>query len=159
MASDPFTLVYDAMIAEFKKVSKNVVSWNSNRLPEPDVIVEGCLPEIQLRPKDTLVQLGSKSCGTDVQKNYDVLINSGDQRIGEELYPTEWNVLKVLHNLKYGPEMQALQFNGRSFVDTVEVTAVTGGLSNQTENRGIVGWVALWTIEVRMQFSGEDLTL
>lgn len=160
MDVDPFTKVYDKICKEFEAVgAKVLVSWNSSTDPEPSEAVK--IPELQLRPTQIAAQLGSKSSMTDVMRTFQVLINSGDQRLGvaeRGLFPMEWRLLGALFRCKY-ETLDELEHNGQNYVQRVEVATASSGLSDSTLNRGIKGWTALWDIVVHMQFSDQDFAL
>lgn len=149
MASDPFTQVYDAMVAEFKAENLKIIDWNSSRDPEPISPTDAELPELQLRPAGMTGEIGNSSCGSIINRSYQLLINSGDQRAAV-LFGVEWRILKVLQRLKYGSLDNIVENN-------VSIDSSQAGLSNSEENRGIKGWTALWNISVQMMFSGADL--
>jgi len=150
MSVDPFTQVYNAIESVFVADGYKLVSWNSGRNPEPEIPTDEELPEFQIRPTDLSGRIGSSSCGSEVFRGYQVLINSGDRRLSI-MFGLEWRLLKTLYKLKYGA------LDSLDFVDSVDIRSAASGLSNAIENRGIEGWTALWTIEVSMLFSGEDL--
>ena len=158
MASEPFSVLYDAMIAVLKADHRiHVVDWNSTRDPLNEVVAESDLPEIQIRPSGLNAQLGSKSCGSEVQRRFEILVNTGDKRLGALLFPTEWVLLGALHRMKYGA-LDDLKFNNRRFVEDVMVNSSTSGIALPESNRGIDGWASLWDVVVYMSFSGEDLS-
>lgn len=149
---NPFTKLYDTIVKTFKDGGLKVLDWNSSRDPETELPTENELPEYQLRPVGMTGRIGSSSCGTQITRTYQVLINSGDKRVGV-LFAEEWRLLKVLNNLKYGTALDSIPQ-----VFDVNISSYQVGLSNSLENRGIEGWTAIWAISVDMQFSGEELT-
>ena len=151
---DPFTILYTAMEAELRAACPTIVSWNSSTDPEPAPVTR--VPELQLRPTFTMVMLGASSNQTDVQRTFQILINSGDQRLGQGIFPIEWRLLGCLYRMKY-EILDNLTYQGHTFVHTVEITAANVGLSNADQNRGIKGWTALWDVVVHMSFSPADL--
>lgn len=154
---DPFTKVYDAIESLFKgQPTFSYVSWNSSADPEPEVAVK--VPEIQVRPSGMQAQLGIDSASTDVQLNFQVLLNSGDQRIGQFAFPLNFWLVGIAYRLKY-VTLESLTYNNRNYVLTTEVSNTTMGLSNATENRGIRGWTSIMDITVSMSFSKQDFGL
>lgn len=153
--TNPFTKLYDAVVKECKACNFIVVDWNSSTDPEPEIPTEHQLPEFQVMLAGLSGVLGNRSCGTDITRTFQILINSGDQRVGV-LLEREWRLLGLLHRLKFGT-LDQLTYKGRTFVDTVIVNAATQGLSNADQNRGIKGWTALWSVSVNMLFPSADL--
>lgn len=149
---DPFTRVYNKIVGVLKDHKLKVVSWNSTADPLPDKLTEGDLPEVQVRPTALASVIGDTSSTSVVQQSYDVSIASGDNRLGERLFPAQWQLFKALHAIKYGMEDLA-------FVLDLSVVSATTGLVDPLSptNRGINGWASMWTITIHMSFDRNQL--
>lgn len=155
MVKTPFDIVYDKIIEVFKSRYKNVVSWNSTRAPKQDVLTEQDLPEVQLVPDYAPCDLGASSCETVVNFTFQVMVQTGDQRLGNASFPAMWSLLGAYWELRYGTALNNLQYNGRRFVEDVTTQAAT--LELGAAQRGILGWAMLWPIVVRMSFTEDDV--
>jgi hypothetical protein len=155
--SDPFTVLYDKIIKEFKKDYDNVVSYNTIRQPKPDVLTESMSPELVIVPDSAKVVLGNASCETTVEQTLQVAVCTGDQRLGQVAFPTMWKLLKTYQRLRYDQVhgLDPLQYNERSFVEDSWTGNATYELG--AAERGMFGWSCLWPIIVRMSFSPGDL--
>jgi hypothetical protein len=152
---DPFTKLHMAIEKSLLDAKMKIVSWNSSRDPQPDQPTDDELPEFQARPAGFSGILGGNSAETDITASYQLLLNTGDQRLGYALFPQLWKLLGVLHGLKYGT-LDTLEFNNRQFVRDVTIDAATMGLSNPEVNRGIEGWTALWNVNIICTFAEAD---
>jgi hypothetical protein len=158
---DPFTQVHraiakailaDARVAEQVKAN-NVVTWDNTRGPIKERLTTADLPELQLRAGTLAVNLGSKSCGTELTRAYSLVLNTGEQQLSVNLYPLEWALIGVAYRLKFEYLLSGLLYKKRSFVTDCNIVSAEAGLSSADDNRGITGWTALWTLEVQMNFS------
>jgi len=161
MVSDPFTKLYTRIEKEFKDSKVNGkkytwVSWNSSRDPEPERPTESEVPELQLRPSGGGGLIGADSAHTDFQMNFDLLINTGDRRLGYLMFPVLWDVLHILHQLKY-VVLDDLEWNGESYFQSLEIVSTSMGLSNAELNRGFEGWTAMFQMQAFLQFSRTEL--
>ena len=154
---DPFTILYDAIVAHLKTKGVNVVDWNSSRGPQPDVPATSDMPEFQVRPTGMSLVLGARSCATEVTRDFAVVLNTNDFRVGRYLFPGEWTLTKAVHDLQYGA-LDALSYLDRRFVESCIITGSVSGVIDPATGRNIVGWSSLWTIRVRMSFSPSDMT-
>lgn len=157
---NPFSLVYDAVCAVIEARGVRVASWNKTREPPiKDVLAEGDFPEIQLRVSTASVDVGGSSRDIIVARVHEIVVNTGDMRLGHLLFPTEWKLLGAAYDLKYGDKLNGIEFKGRSLVTDVNVNGTVVGLSDPTaqNNRGIAGWTALWSVNVIMHLDKDDL--
>ena len=149
---DPFTQVLEYTEKAFVDHGFKVASWNENKAgPLHDVDVESSMPELQFVPTGTLIRLGDTSNSTSVEKTFQIVLNTGDLRLGRVLLPNEWKLLKLMHKLKYDEAFE--------FVHSYEVASASSGRSDPSKNRNIQGWVALWDVTVLMSFAKADLQL
>lgn len=152
---DPFTQVYDKIVAELQADYKNVVSYNTIRGPKKETLTESDLPEVMLLPDTAMIMLGGASCETTVNMTYQVMTKTGDQRVGYKMFPVMWTLLKTYHRLKYGGILEALTFQEHSFITDVSTGTATlelGGIE-----RNAYGWGCLWPITVHMSIPELDL--
>lgn len=157
MKKDPFTQLYDKVIAEFRKDYTNVVSYNTTRQPKKDVPTESDLPELVIVPDTAIVQLGNDSCETTVEQTFQVAVCTGNQVLGQIAFPTSWKLLKTYNRLRYDEVngLDSLVYNGRKYIEDCWTGSATYELG--AAERGMFGWSCLWPIMVRMSFSPGDL--
>lgn len=155
---DPFTIAELKIIKICRDKGLKIVDFVNSRDPQPEVVAKGDLPEWQVRPSAFLFKLGGRSCQTDVQKDYDMLMNTGSLRLSEFFNSGQFTMLKLLHWLKYNA-FNDVQYKGRTFVNDVEVLSGQSGIADPTTNRNIKGWVALAVVRLHMSFPAGDLEL
>lgn len=159
MTIDPYTILYDAVIACLTRHAagrRRVVSWNSTRSPRPDVVSSSDAQCWEVRPTGKSVVLGGTSCSTEVVRTFTVLQYTGDYVLGKCLFPDEWALTRALYDLKYNA-LEDLEYDGKRFVSRVEVASATTGIVDPTNERKIIGWATQWSIEAYLQFANADM--
>lgn len=152
--ADPFTTLYDEVVRAFRTEAKGrfrLVDWNTSRNPQHDKPSAQDLPEVQIRPTDSQIVLGARSCATEVVKNFSVTLVTGDFILGKLLYPLEWTILGILYRLQYSL-VETLDI-----AEDVTVNQTTTGILDPQANRGVVGWASTWNISVHMSFAASEL--
>ena len=139
MLDDPYSMVYAHIVAVLKRQDLKVVSFLDNRLGAKDTLAEADLPEIQVRPTNLSGQLGDTSSTSAIVRSYQILINTGENRLKDYLFPVEWKITCAMFELKYG-DLNMLRYKEVPFILTTEITAATAGISDPTQNRGATGW-------------------
>jgi len=157
VSGDPYTLLYDAIVACFKRRDFKVIDWaEASRDPQQDILTESDYPEFQIRPSGLTGQIGDTSSTHAIKRTFQLMLNTGDQRLKTLAFPMEWKITQALYELKY-EGLENLKFKGRNFVLTTEINSAQIGISDPVLNRGAIGWSALWDIEVTMSFAKGDL--
>lgn len=155
ISDEPFSLVYDAIVAELKKQHKNVVSYNTTRQPKQDTLTESDLPELVVVPENANVMQEGVSCGDDVNMTFQIMVKTGKRKVNPGIFPIMWKLLRAYRRLRFGV-LDALSFNDRKFVR--DITIGTASMDLGAVERGMVGWACLWPITVHMSFDKKDLT-
>lgn len=148
---DPFTQLYDDIVAAFKAECKGrfrLVDWNTSRNPQVDKPSAADLPEIQIRPVSGTVTLGARSCSTVVSRQIAVTLTTGDFILGKHLFPIEWLIVGILYRLQYSIVSENLRIDN-----------VTTGITDPgaQANRGVTGWASQWNISVDLAFGASSL--
>jgi hypothetical protein len=166
--TDPFTLVFDKLwelaeasvpLAALVKPG-NRIKFNKEgeRGPLKEAVAVADLPELVLTTTGTsAVNSHSSSCGSSITRQYSWLLSTGDYRFNYKLFPVQFALFAAIIDAEY--EIQSLQWNGNPFVLRCFWSALTEGLSNAELNRGVKGWSSLWTFQIDMNFSTNDLRL
>ena len=166
MATDPFSLVYDALwdtavaydaFADLVAL-KSRISFNddANRSPVKNLIAPADLPEVILAPVGGSGDLFHTSCSSMVIKRYMWLISTGDLRVDAgKLFPVEFALMRAMCH--WQTRVSPLTWAGNTFVKRLDMLDLSEGESDAERNRGIKGWSALWTCEVEMHFATSQL--
>lgn len=161
---DPFTQVYDALwamlearagITKMVRLKNRIKFTGSNRDPIKDQISYRDLPEMILVPGTGIPHLQRTSNSSSMLETLEIRVATGDQRIGEILYPLKWEVYRALST--WETLLLALTWNSKTFVRLVRPTSVQDGVAQADLNRGIKGWSTLWACEYEMWFATADL--
>lgn len=166
--SDPFTMVFSALweltlsSPELSTVVRlgNRIRYDEKRQRDPTKkhVGDADLPELVLTCETLTGMLGSTSSGSEVSRRFSWIISTGDMRVGERLLPIEWSLFRALH--RWPEVLGSLRWPSTAsstFVKQLTNVNATSGLLNQEHNRGIKGWVSVWTVDVKMYFSRSDL--
>ena len=158
--TDPFSLIHDALydiisksnavrlaIASYKK---NLISGNERRLPRLDSVQISDLPEIYMTTTGLTGQVSFSSNTIDLTRTFEFRITTGEQRPNKLLYPVEFALLCALTEANFGQVLRQLIWEDQRFVVDVELTGVEEGMDLPEDNRGIKGYVALFSVEARL---------
>lgn len=168
-AANPFTLVFSALwsllesspnfVADVQQ--NNRIHFDINNIPDARKmsIQDSDLPEVILVAEGASeVNLYNTSATSRIIKNYSFLLSTGDVRINNYLYQVEWDIFcgmtgwqKILGGLEWGTSPS------NHFVKSCNLTSITEGIADNERNRGLVGWSAIWSCSVEMQFLNSDL--
>jgi len=135
----------------------NRIKYNSvtDRAPIKEESMVADLPEVALVCAGTTANLYNTSSTSSCERNYSWIINTGDFRVNEFLHQVEWAIFVAMFGWR--DILTALQWSGKSFVKHARILEVTQGQSNQSVNRGIRGWSAVWSCSVLMYFDSADI--
>jgi len=165
MATDPFTLVYEALRgilegnADFARVVKKnnrMFYVGPSRRPEKDVPQDSDRPEVRLAPSGGEAHLGATSSSSKIVKRFRIEVATGDMRVDERLFPVQWSIYRAMAG--WQAVLTALTWNSKAFVVTSKLSAVSEGLSESDLSQGVRGWAAVWECEIEMWFTTSDLT-
>lgn len=168
---DPYTLVLGGLWEALRDQTeimarvrpKNMITFTGDlRAPIKDQVSDADLPEIRIilsgsRPGEH----GSSNTTFDTAV-YEIQVSSGDQRLDHQHLPLKWAIFRAMRRALAVPDggegrLQALRWNEKRFVVDSRAVAVTEGVSQADLDRGIKGWFAVWSYEVKMFFATVDL--
>ena len=166
MATDPFTLVHNALWAllEAHQGFVNLVPANNRikftgdlRAPIKDQISTADLPEVRIVPTGGEAHLKRTSNSSSVLKRWEIQVSTGDQRVDytKGVFAVEWEILIALQD--WITALKAITWTSKPFVVTAKPATVREGVTEADLNRGIKGWSALWACEVEMFFQTSDM--
>jgi hypothetical protein len=165
--SDPFTLVYNALdsllwaSSEVRSLVRpgNRLSFNSTKTLNPikDEVSESDLPEMILEITSLTGNLFATSSSSEVTRQFQVLLSTGNMQATQMLLPLEFAVFAAMANWK--SVLLALRWidPDRAFVTRANLVSAECGIRDIEKNRGLTGWSAIWTVDIRMDFKTSDL--
>lgn len=169
-AANPFTLVFDALWSMFENspvfvadvAQGNRIHYNLSNDPNPSKteIQDSDLPEVQLitgGAGDT--NLYCTSSTSRITKRYQILVATGDLRLQNYLNQIQWDIFCCFTGWQelLGALTWPVNDDAHHFVKRSALLDCEEGLDNSRENRGIIGWSAIWMAEVEMHFNTIEL--
>lgn len=161
---DPATQVYNALwdmleahkgFTDLVRVGNRIKMSGRKRRPIKDEVSEADLPEVRIIPAGGEPHVQRTSNGSSLVKRFAIQVSTGEEVVDVKLFPVEWEIYRAMS--KWAVTLQALKWNGRSFVNLARPLEITEGVSDSDLNRGIVGWSTVWMCEVIMWFTTADL--
>lgn len=166
MENDPFSQVFSALWAmvegcqaftDLVPVGNRIRYDQNSRDPIKAVVQAADMPEVILVSDGLTANLHATSSTSMCIRRYTWLITTGDLRINEFCNPVEFAVFRAM--LRWKEVLCELTYKGQPFVKRANVVSVTSGTSDPKQNRNLLGWSALWSVEVEMHFNTSDLLL
>lgn len=114
------------------------------------------LPEVAILYTGGDCNLNNSSSSTKLTANFQLLINTGENRLTVLATKLMW--LSLCNINKWQTELMALTWYGAQFIKVVRMPTVTVGESNPQRNRNINGWVVMWNVQMEMHFKTSQLT-
>lgn len=154
---DPFTLVYNALVAQIADhdgVSDLVKKGNligyaaGNTDPTKGNIQSGDVSELEVRPAGGDAQLWWSKTSAEVSRRFVVGLTTGDLRVEKSLFPLEWELLRAIASTTNNL--------GLSFVTKVSIDGFDEERTGMDEHRGTKGWVALFSVVVEMHLNRQE---
>lgn len=165
VTGNPFVKVFNALWTllesdpEFTSRIKpgNRVKYNQplNRDPIKQNITTDDTPEFAISFTTGTANIPNTSSSSMIITTYQLIINTGDFRINEIANVISWIV--ACNIARWIDELTALTWKDETFVKRVSPTSIASGESDAIRNRGINGWIVLWTIDVEMHFKTSHL--
>lgn len=155
----PYQKVYDAIWALLESSAEfialfpaaNRIKYSSpDRQPQKPNQQSADTPEIILVPLGGPINLQNTSSTTKVNQTYDLVVNTGDYRINEYVFPISWIV--TCKAKEWCAHLATLLWRGTNYVKIVKITNSTIGESPERRSRGIKGWSTLISFNVEMHF-------
>lgn len=164
--SDPYTLVHDGLWAVLEDNTDfttlvpelNRIKFSgTNRSPIKDKITTADTPDVRISMKMLTIRESGTSNGEFDRVQFNIELATGDQRLTARAFPIVWAIRQALFA---GDDiLNAIEFNAKtSWILCAEPGNVDFGIANDAENRGIVGWAAVASVEFQLFFSKTDLT-
>lgn len=158
MATDPLSLVYDALwdILEahkpFTRLIKpgNRIKYSGRRDPEKDGSGDSDYPKVRILPVGGETHLERTSSSGFLSKRFQIQVATGDRRVDERLFPVEWEIIRAMHGWR--TKLEALTWEEAAFAKGCLLTDIQDGLTLDESREKIIGWAAVWACEVPMWF-------
>lgn len=162
---DPFTKTFNALwdLAEASQTLcdlvklKNRIKFNPTKdaMIIKDEVSEADTPELILVTTDGSGNLLNTTSTSMAVLRFDWMISTATLSVTQKLLPVEFALFAAM--VEWPTVLTALTWNSVGFVKRVNFTSRTSGIDDATKNRGIRGWSSVWSIEVEMWFSTQQL--
>ncbi len=168
-APNPLTLLYTGLwdilearseMTEGLVVEGNRIRYDKDRDPHKDNISTQDVPEILIAPEGLSGNLKSSSSSTSIVQAFGVRSSTADFRYNEFLAQVQWLLFGTL--IDWRNNLGLLQWQGKSFVTSVQLITTTIGFSDIDEIQGDErkrGWADLMQFDVGMMFTSSDVAL
>lgn len=166
MATDPYTLVHDGLWAVLEANTDfttlvpelNRIKFSgTNRSPIKDKIATADTPDVRISMRVLTIREGGASNGEFDRVQFNIELATGDQRLTARAFPIVWAIRQAL--FAGDATLAAIEFNSKTnWISCAQPGNVDFGIANDAENRGIVGWAAIASVEIQLFFSKADLT-
>ena len=163
---NPFILVYDALwtLAERNETLMELIKLK-NRIKYDDVlgpkknISDADLPELELIQAGAECNLMDSSSTTKVVRQYTWGITTGEFEVNPFYNSVSWELLCAM--VDWDSVLCALTWPDEDwhFVVRTNVISADEGTIMRKNNRGILGWAGMWTIDVQMHFRTIDMRI
>ncbi len=158
---DPYSTLIDALwmlldeSAEFCALvppGNRIRFTGRDREPIKEEIGSGDLPEVRLSISSTAPHPFRTSSSHSDTVTVTLEVSSGDQRLDAYHLPLYWVVYKALANVEKRLR-ERVKWEGQNIVRLAKPVSVSHGVSQADLNRGIIGWAAIWSLEVELWWS------
>ncbi len=161
---DPYSKVIDGLwqLLEAKKgfieafrPANRIKYTETSRDPVKEQISDTDTPEIRIIVARSSPNEQRSSNTTFDLATFEIQVTSGDQRLDYRHLPLKWLIFRAMVNAPAA--LATLTWNGKAFVLLPQAATVDEGVAERDLMRGIIGWTAIWAINVQMQFATADL--
>jgi len=167
MATDPYTLVHDALWAALEAhsdftnlvpVGNRIKFSGDDRSPIKDRITSADTPDVRIAMRSLTCRDTGASGPSEMDRvQFNVELATGDQRLDARAFPIVWAIRQAIFNADAA--LKAIEFNSKTaWVLNPHTGTVDFGLAQDKETRGIIGWAAVVSVEFHLWFSKTDLT-
>jgi hypothetical protein len=167
MATDPFTLVHDALWAALEANSdftdavpeQNRIKFSGNdRSPVKDRITSADTPDVRIVMQSLAARETGVSNGEFDRVRFLIELATGDQRLDARAFPIVWAIRQAIYSADEA--MAAVEFNAKTgWILSPHTGIIDFSISDDVTNRGIIGWAAIIGVEFQLIFSKvPDLT-
>jgi hypothetical protein len=168
MDKDPLTLLNNelqkilresvAIRAIIGPATKNIEAFNELPVDAFDVNSESDVPSFRLEPAGGPTNLHYGSNVIRFDYSYNLLLNTGDKRITEQLNPIVWALMSTLLLHTTNSPLTALSWrNSKGYVKKLNLSQVTTVNVDAGLNLGITGWTAVLALNFLLLFSERDM--
>ena len=125
-----------------------------------DTVTQADVPRLLVRATPgSLVNLTFTSSDVLVEYNYDVHSEVGSKQLNNKAGDLNFGVLRALTRLQFSGALEGLLWSDDPYVTDVGVQSLNIDMQDAVSGRGIEGWMALWTLVVRMTFTRAKMIL
>ena len=162
---DPFSAVYSGLwdlaercdlLTSQVRMQNRIRFDTSSRNPMKDRVSDADFPELMLMSLSTDPQMWNTSGTSKVVKQYAWVATTSDARINRYLNPLEWAIFVAMHG--WSDTLAELTWKTRSYVKSCQFVNASESLFGPLiAKQSPPGWSALWTCQVDMHFSINDI--
>jgi hypothetical protein len=169
MATDPFTLVYDAvaaMVTDNEHVQAlvsagNIILYSGTQDPREGMhhkpaLAEADVPELRLMSEQTEINLSASSSGTHITEVLAWHLRGGSLLYDRWLNPVRWALIRS--SATWADAIATLQWNNKDFVvHGLPLASQQRLLIPDEESGGKMMWACVMRYQVLMAFTTDDL--
>lgn len=153
--TDPFTLVYNGLwlMAE-RNIALTALIPPGNRIkyqkdsPPKSAIANADTPELALLSSGATYFPQNNSSNMTIDKRYAWLVTSGDFLLREKFNPITFELFRAM--IDWESTLCPLEWESCTFVTNFKILDGDEGINqNDAQDRSILGWSSLLTVEVR----------
>ena len=162
---DPYTEVLRALwnvleaSAEFVTVvppGNRIKFMGANRDPIKDTISDADVPEVRIIEVSSQPHPHRTSNAHTDLVTYEIQCSSGDQRLDAVHNALKWIVYKAMADIEQRL-LKLVNWKGQQICRLARPVTTRAGQTSGDLERGIIGWSALWAVEVELWFATTDL--
>ncbi len=164
--SDPYTLVHDGLWAVLEANAAFIAAVpepnrikfsGTNRSPIKDKITTADTPDVRISMRMLTVRETGTSNGEFDRVQFNIELATGDQRLTARAFPIVWAIRQAL--FAGDALLHAIEFNSKTdWISCSQPGNIEFAIANDADNRGIIGWAAVASVELQLFFSKTDLT-
>jgi hypothetical protein len=158
--TDPVTLAYrglwellesDAGWAAVVKPGCRIKFDGDNRCPMKKEVTTEDFPEVRIIASTSTPHPHATSSAHSLDVRFEIQVSTGDQRLTRYLFPLTMFTFRALSDVTEFLR-KSIVWHGLHVVSNASLVPVTFGVDKADLNRGIVGWSAIWAVEVKFWF-------
>lgn len=162
---DPYSMVVDGLwelleqdseFGTLVKPGNRVKFTGKNREPLKEEVGTSDLPEVRIVPTGSTPRQHGSSCSYVDTVTFEVQVASGDQRLDAYHLPLKFIVMRLMYRVQEFLKERVI-WNNEQVVQVARPVSVREGYSEADLNRGIVGWSAVWGVEVQLWWKRSTL--
>ena len=127
-----------------------------DRDPIKEDVSTSDLPEVRIVVSASTPRAHRTSSSHSDLVRLEIQVSSGDQRIDAMHLPLKWAVFCAMADAE--PKLrESVVWKGQNIVKLARAVTVNEGVSRADLNRGIIGWSAVWAVELELWFGRTTL--